>query len=81
MVAKELVNLQPDVIFAANTPLAAALQLETRTIPIVFVIVGDPVELGLAESLSHPWRKSYWFHYHGSIDGGQVAGVAHGDRA
>jgi putative tryptophan/tyrosine transport system substrate-binding protein len=54
MVAKGLVDLRLDVIFAANTPLAAALQLETRTIPIVFVIVGDPVVLGLVESLSHP---------------------------
>jgi putative ABC transport system substrate-binding protein len=35
--AKELVELQPDVIFATTTPVTAALQRETRTIPIVFV--------------------------------------------
>jgi putative ABC transport system substrate-binding protein len=34
--AKELVDLQPDVILASNTPATAALQRETRMIPIVF---------------------------------------------
>ncbi len=53
-VAKELVGLRPDAIFAANTPLASALQSETRTIPIVFVIVGDPITAGLVASLPHP---------------------------
>jgi ABC-type uncharacterized transport system substrate-binding protein len=37
--AKELVALQPDVILAQGTPLTAALQRETRTIPIVFATV------------------------------------------
>ena len=37
--AKELVDLQPEVIFASSTPVSAALQRETRTIPIIFVIV------------------------------------------
>jgi putative ABC transport system substrate-binding protein len=37
--AKELVALQPDVILAQGTPVTAALQRETRTIPIVFVVV------------------------------------------
>ena len=41
--AKELVALQPDVIVAHGTPVTAALQRETRTIPIVFVTVTDPV--------------------------------------
>jgi putative tryptophan/tyrosine transport system substrate-binding protein len=52
--AKELVDLQPDVIVASGTPATAALQRETRTIPVVFVIVGDPVGSGFAASLSHP---------------------------
>ena len=39
--AKELVALKPDVILANSTPVTAALQRETQTIPIVFVIVGD----------------------------------------
>src|SRR5260221_7236976 len=41
--AKELVALQPDLIVAQGTPVTAALQRETRTIPIVFVAVTDPV--------------------------------------
>jgi ABC-type uncharacterized transport system substrate-binding protein len=41
--AKELVNVQPDVIVANSTPVTAALQRETRAIPIVFAGVADPV--------------------------------------
>ncbi|MGA8749938.1 MAG: ABC transporter substrate binding protein, partial [Pseudolabrys sp.] len=41
--AKELVALQPDVIIGHNTPTTAALLQQTRTIPIVFVVVSDPV--------------------------------------
>src|ERR1700686_3625671 len=52
--AKELVDLQPDVILAQNTPVVAALQRETRTIPIVFVIVVDPVGSGFVASLPRP---------------------------
>jgi ABC-type uncharacterized transport system substrate-binding protein len=52
--AKEIVKLQPDVIFAATTPVTAALQEETRTIPIVFVIVSDPVGAGFVAGLPRP---------------------------
>src|SRR6476469_6694967 len=52
--AKELVALQPDVILAHGTPATAALQRETRTIPIVFVVVTDPVGDGFVTGLSHP---------------------------
>jgi putative tryptophan/tyrosine transport system substrate-binding protein len=53
--AKELVELRPDVIFASTTPVTAALQRETRTIPIVFVIVSlDPVGAGFVASLARP---------------------------
>src|SRR5215471_1712951 len=44
--APELVGLQPDIIVASSTPVIAALQRETRTIPIVFVNVTDPVASG-----------------------------------
>jgi putative ABC transport system substrate-binding protein len=54
MLAKELVASQPDVIIAVGTPAALALQKETRTIPIVFVIVSDPVRAGLVSSLPRP---------------------------
>ena len=52
--AKELVDLQPDVILAQTTPVTAALQRETRTIPIVFVIVVDPIGSGFVASLPQP---------------------------
>jgi putative ABC transport system substrate-binding protein len=42
-IAQELVGLQPDIIVTNGTPMTAALQQETRTIPIVFAGVGDPV--------------------------------------
>src|SRR5215470_4238048 len=52
--AKDLVALQPDVIVAQGTPVTAALQRETRTIPIVFVVVTDPVGDGFVAGLPHP---------------------------
>ena len=52
--AKELVELQPDVILARTTPVTAALLSETRTIPITFVVVSDPVGDGFVASLSRP---------------------------
>jgi len=52
--AKELVGLQPDVIFADSTPEAAALHRETRTIPIVFALVSDPIGEGFVAGLPRP---------------------------
>jgi len=52
--AKELVDLKPDVILSTNTPETAVFQRETRTIPIVFVIVGDPVGSGCVSGLARP---------------------------
>jgi putative tryptophan/tyrosine transport system substrate-binding protein len=52
--AQELIALQSDVILAHTTPVTAALQRETRTIPIVFVNVSDPVGAGFIESLARP---------------------------
>jgi putative ABC transport system substrate-binding protein len=52
--AKELVAMQPDLILAQGTPVTAALQRETRTIPIVFVVVTDPVGEGFVEGLARP---------------------------
>ena len=54
ILAKELLTLRPDVILAQTTPVAAALQRESRTIPIVFVNVADPVGSGLVKSLARP---------------------------
>jgi ABC-type uncharacterized transport system substrate-binding protein len=52
--AKELVNLQPDVIVGSTTPVVTALQRETNAIPIVFVIVSDPVGSGFVATLPRP---------------------------
>jgi putative tryptophan/tyrosine transport system substrate-binding protein len=52
--AKELVNLQPDVVLSVATPATAALQRETRTIPIVFTAVADPVGEGFVAGLPRP---------------------------
>ena len=52
--AKELVALQPDVILAHTVTVAAALQRETRTIPIVFVSLSDPIGSGFIASLARP---------------------------
>src|SRR5262249_20579739 len=52
--AKELDALQPDVIFAHSTPVVAALQRESRTIPIVFVSVSDPIGSGFVAGLARP---------------------------
>jgi putative ABC transport system substrate-binding protein len=52
--AKELVDLQPDVILGGATPATAALQRETRTIPIVFASVSDPVGSGFVAGLPRP---------------------------
>jgi len=54
MFAKELVDLQPDVILATSTPVTAALQQATRTIPIVFAGISDPVGAGFVASLPRP---------------------------
>jgi putative ABC transport system substrate-binding protein len=49
--AQELVALQPDVILAGTTPAALAVQHASRTIPIIFVAVADPIGAGLVANL------------------------------
>ena len=52
--AADLVNLSPDAILAGAAPAVAALQSLTRSVPIVFVLVADPMGLGFVQSLAHP---------------------------
>jgi putative ABC transport system substrate-binding protein len=52
--AAELIGLAPDAILASPGTVAAALREQTRTIPIVFVLLPDPVGLGLVQSLARP---------------------------
>src|SRR6516165_10842546 len=54
MFAEELVGLKPDALLANGTPATAALQRETRTIPIVFPNVADPVGNGFVAGLPRP---------------------------
>ena len=55
------VTLAPDVIIAVSSPSVVALQQATRTVPIVFVSVADPVGAGLVESLAHPGGNTTGF--------------------
>src|SRR6266403_120982 len=59
--AKELIALQPDLILTQNTPPTATMLQQTRTIPIIFVIVADPVGSGFVESLSRPGANATGF--------------------
>ena len=65
--AKELVELRPDAIVAGSTAGVVALARETRTIPIVFTTVADPIGSGFTGSLAHP--------------GGNITGFAAVDAA
>ena len=61
--AKELVELQPDVILSSTTPVTAALPRETRTLPIVFVVVVDPVGSGFVAGLPRPTSRGLGRHF------------------
>ena len=65
--ARELIGLQPDVILAHSTAVTATLQRESRTVPIVFVNVSDPIGSGFIASLARP--------------GGNLTGVMHYSEA
>jgi putative ABC transport system substrate-binding protein len=59
--AKELVTLQPDLILTSSTPAAAAMLQQTRTIPVIFVLVADPVGSGFVASLPQPGGNATGF--------------------
>jgi putative tryptophan/tyrosine transport system substrate-binding protein len=65
--AKELVDLRPDVILGHNTVVITALARETQTIPIVFTAALDPIGSGFAANLAHP--------------GGHITGFTNNDPA
>ena len=73
--AKELIGLQPDVILANSTPVTSVLRQETRTIPIVFVIVSDPVGDGIVASLSRPGGNITGFAYAEAALAGKLLGL------
>jgi putative ABC transport system substrate-binding protein len=59
--AAELVALAPDVLLGTGSPPVAALQEATRTVPIVFVLVSDPVGAGFVDSLARPGGNATGF--------------------
>jgi putative ABC transport system substrate-binding protein len=69
--AQELVGSQPDIILAVTTPATAAIQRETRTIPIVFVGVSDPVASGIVTRLERPSGNITGFAYLEASIGGK----------
>jgi putative ABC transport system substrate-binding protein len=69
--AKELVDLRPDVIVGQSTPVVVALIRETQTIPIVFVNVADPVGSGFVENLARPGGNLTGFTTDNSALGGK----------
>jgi len=59
--AKELVAAQPDVLFVRGTPATAAILRNTRTIPVVFAVVSDPVGEGFVASVARPGGNATGF--------------------
>jgi ABC transporter substrate binding protein len=70
VLARELVDLQPDVLLAHSAQIAGALHRQTRTIPIVFVNVSDPIGAGFVDSLARPGgNMTGLLHYEEGIVG------------
>jgi putative ABC transport system substrate-binding protein len=68
--AAELISLSPDAVLATNAPTLVALQKATRSIPLVFVQVVDPVSEAFVPSLSHPGGNITGFtHFEHTIGG------------
>jgi putative ABC transport system substrate-binding protein len=59
--AKELVALQPDLLLSQSTPATTAMLQETRTIPVIFAIVADPIGSGFVASFPRPGGNATGF--------------------
>ena len=73
--AAELVALEPDVILASATPAVKALQQASRTVPIVFVGISDPIGSGFVASFSRPGRNITGFTNFEETVGGKWLGL------
>jgi putative ABC transport system substrate-binding protein len=73
--ARELVGRQPDVIVIDTTPATASVQRETRTIPIVFSNVSDPVASGIVARLDRPGENITGFAILEASMGGKWLGL------
>jgi putative ABC transport system substrate-binding protein len=69
--AKELVDLRPDLILSHTTAVTGAVARETRTIPIVFVNVTDPISSGFTKNLARPGGNITGFSEETSEQGGK----------
>jgi putative tryptophan/tyrosine transport system substrate-binding protein len=63
VIAADLLKLDPDVIVSSGTPGALAFQQITRTVPVVFAVVTEPVTQGIVQSLAHPGGNMTGFAY------------------
>ena len=61
-VARELIALQPEAVLAVSTPAVKALLGETRTVPIVFVRVSDPLGDGVVDNMASP-SQCHWIQH------------------
>jgi putative tryptophan/tyrosine transport system substrate-binding protein len=59
--AEELIKQEPDVILSSSTPTTAALLRQTRTIPVVFAIVSDPIGSGFVKTFANPGGNATGF--------------------
>jgi putative tryptophan/tyrosine transport system substrate-binding protein len=74
VLAKELVDLRPDVLLAHSAQITAALHRQTHTIPIVFVNVSDPIGTGFVDTLARPGGNlTGLLHYEEGIAGKWLA--------
>ena len=73
-VAEEIVGLAPDVILVSTNSVVAATLKATRSIPVVFTWVSDPVGSGFVTNLPHPGGKVTGFHNFEPAIGGSVCG-------
>ena len=79
--AAELAALAPDVILAAGSVTVGPMLQATRTVPIVFPIVVDPVGAGVVDSLARPGGNATGFLTFEYSLSGEMAGAAQRDRA
>jgi putative ABC transport system substrate-binding protein len=79
--ARELIALQPDVVLTIGSVITAALARESRTIPIVFVLVSDPIGAGLVASQARPGRNVHRISASRGRYCRQMDRHAQGDRA
>src|SRR5947207_4329297 len=77
--ANELVDLRPNTIFGVTTPVVGALARETKTIPIVFAGVSDPIASGFAANHAHPGGNITGFM--SNDPAGTLGGIIEGDRS